>query len=172
MKKDKNKTHIGKESREKEKKNREISLEKKKKKIIYISILILTITVICLYFLTNKYVENKKTDSENVIEYMEKLGKDFYESYYYPQLSELKENGMIEDIPSFLKNFTESGISVSLNKLIDLHFQTEDAINKKISKYKCDFSKTRFVIYPKEPYEKKAYKLEPQIVCEKLNREK
>lgn len=172
MKKDKNANSTEEETQKNEKKNLERSIERKKKIILYILIILLTVIVICFYFLTSKYMENKKPDSENVIEYMEKLGKEFYESYYYPQLGELKKNDMIEDIPIFLKNFTDTGISVSLKKVIDLHFRTEESINKTLEKYKCDFSKTQFIIYPQEPYEKKSYKIEPQIVCEKINLEK
>lgn len=142
--------------------------EKQKKMVIYITIFVLTIIVIGGYFLAKVYLGDRKTDSEKVIEYMEELGRDFYENYYYSQLDSLKGNLMIEDTTSFLKNFEQEGISVPLTRVIELHFRTEKAINKQIGKYKCDFSQTKFIIYPQSPYEKKSYKLEPHIMCNNL----
>ena len=117
-------------------------------------------------------MEGKKTDSENISEYIEKLGKEFYEDYYYQQLKNLKENHMIEDINTFLKNYETTGISVTLNQMIELHFKTEKEINRYLKKYQCDYETTGFIIYPKSPYEKKSYRLESHISCNNLDLKK
>ena len=117
-------------------------------------------------------MESKKTDSENISQYIEKLGKEFYENYYYPQLKDLQANHMIEDRTTFLKNFETTGIPVTLNRVIELRFKTEKEINRYLRNYQCDFKTTGFTVYPKSPYEKKSYQLEPHIVCQNLDLEK
>ncbi len=159
------------EKKEKPKKEKKELTDKQKKLIVYAIIGILVIGVIVLYFASKKAQENEKTDTEKAIEYVRELGKDFYETYYYPQLAELKENEMIEDIPTFLANFTDTGISVSLNVVTQNHFRTEEAINKEIGDYKCDFDDTKVIIYPVEPYEKTSYKIAPMLSCKNLKEE-
>ena len=117
-------------------------------------------------------MQGKKSASENVTEYIEKLGKAFYEDYYYLQLSGLKSNHMVEDTSTFLENFVTSGIPVTLNQVLELHFKTEKQVNKAIKKYQCDFETTGFIIYPEPPYEKKSYRIEPHISCQNLDLKK
>ena len=141
----------------------------KKKEIICITVLILILLGFSLPFLIHSYMEGKKTTLENVTEYIEKLGKEFYEDYYYLQLKDLKTNHMIEDTPSFLENFVTNGIPVTLNQILELYFKTEKEINKYLKKYQCDFETTGFIIYPESPYEKNSYHLEPHIACKNLD---
>jgi len=143
-----------------------------KKQNICIIVFVLLLLVLSLPFIIHSYMENKKSDLESVTEYIEKLGKKFYEDYYYLQLSELKENNMIEDSSNFLENFVINGIPVTLNQVIELHFKTEKELNKFLKKYQCDFETTGFTIYPEAPYEKKSYRLEPHVSCSNLNLEK
>lgn len=145
--------------------------DRQKKLIIYAIIVILIIGVILLFFVSEKSQEKEKSDTEKAIEYVRELGKDFYEDYYYEQLSDLKENEMIEDIPTFLANFKETGISVSLNVVIQNHFRTKEAIKKEIGEYNCDFDDTKVMIYPSDPYEKTSYKIAPILNCKNLKEE-
>lgn len=147
-------------------------IENQKKKNIYLVLLILVLLVLILPLIIHSYIQSKKSASENVTEYIEKLGKKFYEDYYYQQLSGLKGNHMVEDTSTFLENFVTSGIPVTLNQVLELHFKTEKQINKAIKKYQCDFETTGFIIYPEPPYEKKSYRIEPHISCQNLGSEK
>lgn len=149
------------------KKKKELN-EKQKKILVYAIIVLLILSVIGLYFFLNYYNENKKTDSERMIEYMENLGKDFYENYYFDQIGELEKQNMIQDATSFLANLENNGISVSLDLVIEQQFRNREEIKKEIKKYDCDYSATKVVIYPQDPYTKKAYKLEAHVTCNKL----
>lgn len=150
--------------------NRKIFTNKIKEMFIYIGIVIIVFIIFSVVIIFMKNGTNKpKSESEQVIKYMTNLGKDFYETYYYPQLSKLKENNMIEgSIEEYLYNFEKTGISVSLNKVIELQFKTEEAIDKELKKFDCDYDKTKFLIYPQSPYEKKSHKITPYIVCNNL----
>lgn len=141
-----------------------------KKKIIYLSIIILLILIIAIYFISKELIERNKTDRERVTSYVEDLAKDFYEDYYYPQLSDMKKNQLIEDIPMFLSNFEHQGIPVSLNNLIETHYKTEEEINKVLKEYQCSFEETGFQIYPLSPYHKNSYKIDLHIVCDNLSK--
>ncbi len=171
----KNSLRIGKEKkaeREHQINKHEIGFtNQKKKKMIYLSIIIVLIMVILIYFVSKAFLEARKTNQERVTEYIEKLAKDFYEDYYYPQLNDMKENELIEDIPTFLSNFEQRGIPISLNQLIEVHYKTESEINKVLKNYQCSFEETGFQIYPQSPYQKDSYKLDLHIVCENLSKE-
>ena len=172
MKKSKYDTSYKEMSKISDTKKAENLIRNHKRKIIYITFLILIILLFSLPFIYHNYMESKKTDSENISQYIEKLGKEFYENYYYPQLKDLQANHMIEDRTTFLKNFETTGIPVTLNRVIELRFKTEKEINRYLRNYQCDFKTTGFTVYPKCPYEKKSYQLEPHIVCQNLDLEK
>lgn len=142
--------------------------DKQKKIIIYLFIIALIIIAIGLYFLLKKEEEKNVTDTDKVINYVEKLGRNFYEDYYYQQLEMMYQTEESNDIKGFLANFEQTGIPVTLNKVIELHFKTKESINQELSKYDCDFEETKFVIYPKDPYEKNSYKIEPHVVCKNI----
>lgn len=138
------------------------------KKIIYLIIVVLIIVTIGLYFLLKKEEGKNETQSDRAINYVEKLGKDFYEDYYYEQIETIHQNDESTDIKSFLTNFEENGISVTLNKVIELHFKTKETIDKELSKYDCNYDETKFIIFPKDPYEKNSYKIEAHLSCKNL----
>lgn len=149
------------------------SLNKKKEIYIYIGTIgiVFIVLAIMISFITSK-TNKPKSESEKVINYIESLGKDFYETYYYPQLSKLKENNMIEgSIEEYLHNFEKTGIPVSLNRIMELHVKTEESIDKELEKFDCNYDETKFVIYPQSPYDKNSYKITPYIVCNNLKAE-
>lgn len=138
--------------------------DKQKKIIIYLIIITLIIIAIGLYFLLSKEEEKNETPEDKVTSYVEKLGKDFYKEYYYEQMKTIHQ----DDVKTFLNNFGETGIPVTLNLVIDLHFKTKEEIDKKLSEYDCDYEKTKFTIYPKEPYDNNTYKIEPHMSCKNI----
>jgi len=146
-------------------------ITEKKKNVLFTVFLFLILCLFGIPFFIHYSTESKKNASENVEEYIEKLGKEFYEDYYYLQLEDLIENQMIEDTPTFLENFVTTGIPVTLNQILELHFKTEKELRKSLEKYQCDYETTGFIIYPEHPYEKKSYRIEPQIACKNLNLE-
>ena len=117
---------------------------------------------------------NKKSDFEsevakgNILNYSICFIADTKEIYthgnYYSQVSEITE-----DMPTFLANFQEEGISMSINVLIDNGVITEDEakenMKNKDNDTKCDYDNTKAVIYPEEPYKKDSYKVRIQLDC-------
>lgn len=137
--------------------------DKQKKIIIYLIIITLIIITIGLCFLLKKPEKHEKT-TDKATGYIEDLGKDFYKDYYYGQMETIHQ----KDIKTFLMNFEETGIPVTLNQVIELHFKTKEEIDKELSEYDCDYEETKFTIYPKDPYDNNSYKIEPHVVCKNI----
>lgn len=95
---------------------------------------------------------------------LELLGSDFYENFYYEQIGSTQ--GEKEE---FLAKFKDLGIKVNLDNLIR-HKNEEQAelqkefVNEKTNQ-ECNAQNTKVVIYPKESYGKKDYKIEVILDC-------
>lgn len=104
------------------------------------------------------------TEKDEITLYLEEMGKEFYEDFYYEQLG-----NTIEEKSSFLSQYQEIGIKISLetiskykeNKNKDL---TRIFINKETNEV-CNFNTIKVIIYPKEPYEKDSYKMVTEVDC-------
>ena len=89
---------------------------------------------------------------------LEKLGKSFYEDYYYP--SQAKS-------PKTVKDFV-TGIKVNLeniSKFSKIDKKLVDSMVNNKTKKKCDGEKSVVTIYPKKPYGKTDYKIEVKLEC-------
>ena len=94
---------------------------------------------------------------------LEKLGKSFYEDYYYPSQAKSQK-----DVKNFVKRFEKTGIKVNLANIskfskIDKKL-VESMVNNKTKK-KCDAEKSVVTIFPKKPYGKADYKIEVKLEC-------
>lgn len=94
---------------------------------------------------------------------LEKLGKSFYEDFYYPSQSKSQK-----DVKEFVKRFEKTGIKVNLANIskiskVDKKL-VEGMVNKKTKK-KCDTEKSVVTIFPKKPYGKTDYKIEVNLDC-------
>ena len=95
---------------------------------------------------------------------LSELGTDFYENFYYDQLGKSQE-----EREETLKKFSDKGIKIDLDNLIRLNSDnSEDLksifVNKKTGS-SCDAKNTKVIIYPKEGYGKKDYKIETVLEC-------
>jgi hypothetical protein len=95
---------------------------------------------------------------------LSELGTDFYENFYYDQLGKSQE-----EREETLKKFSDKGIKIDLDNLIRLNSDnSEDLksifVNKKTGS-SCDAKSTKVIIYPKESYGKKDYKIETVLEC-------
>lgn len=145
-------------------KNKLILTENQKKIALYVGIGLLVIIVLMLALVLSNFNKKEITEKERLTNYLEKKATNFYQNDYYSKVSEITE-----DMPTFLANFHEEGISMSINVLIDNGVITEDEakenMKNKENDTRCDYDNTKAVIYPEEPYKKDSYKVRIQLDC-------
>ena len=145
-------------------------MEKNKKeqnKIIKVLLLCLIIIIfLCLFgFGINKIIKSITSPKKDELTlYLEDMGKEFYEEFYYEQLgSTLKEK------EKFLSQYKDIGIKISLSTLSKYRGNKfKNMIDKfinKDTKEQCNINTTKVIIYPKAPYEKDSYKMVTEIEC-------
>lgn len=128
-------------------------------------ILLDSVIVMLLVFGGIKIINNiKNVSKDELTVYLEDMGKEFYEEFYYEQLgSTLKEKA------SFLSLYKDIGIKISLETLSKYNGNKfGDIIDKFVNKETnqlCNRNVTKVIIYPKEPYEKDSYKIDTEIEC-------
>ena len=129
--------------------------------LLFVDIIILCLLVFGVIKLVNTMNTVKK---DELTLYLENMGKEFYEDFYYEQLgSTLKEK------ENFLSMYEEIGIKISLDTLSKYKGNKfKDIIDKFINNEtneSCNRSTTKVIIYPNSPYEKDSYKMETEIDC-------
>ena len=138
-------------------------MNKKNIIIICASVIILAVAAVILFVCFGCKKDSKKDNKKELTTNLEKLGKSFYEDFYYVRNEESQE-----DIVEFIKQFEETGISVDLEniskvstvdkKLID------SMINSKTDK-KCDVKESKVTFFPKAPYGKTDYDIKVELSC-------
>lgn len=131
--------------------------ENKKIAIIIAVALVILIAIICALLFS------KKSNEEILKVNMEKIGKTFYEDYYYPSQEKSQE-----DVKAFLEKFQQNGIKINLTNLAKVSKIDQSLINDMVNaktKKKCDFDKTYVTIYPKKPFKKDSYKMKVDLDC-------
>lgn len=146
------------------KETNKINLNETQKKILLyvgIGLLIIFVLVLIFGFSNNK---NSITEKDRLTNYLQDKAESFYKNDYYPQIEELTE-----DISTFLSNFKDEGISMSINVLIDNVGMTEKEAKENMKNKEngtiCDYNNTKAVVYPEEPYKKDSYKIRIQLDC-------
>ena len=94
---------------------------------------------------------------------MEKLGKQFYEEFYYP--SQEKSQA---DVKAFVKKFEKTGVKINLEniaKISKVDKELVDSMVNKKTKKKCDAKNTSVTIIPEKPYGKTNYKVQVNLDC-------
>lgn len=133
------------------------------KKIIIISSIVLVIIVVLVLLLFIKPFEGKSQE-QKLTNKLEELGIDFYENFYYNQIS--KDD---KERAEFLKKYTDIGIKINLDNLSRFKVEETEKIVKefvnKETNEECDKINSMVVIYPKEPYEKKSYSIDVILEC-------
>lgn len=133
----------------------------KKKIIIGAVVVVLVIGIIILICSCNSG-EKKLTNN------LEKLGKNFYEDYYYPSQAKSQK-----DVKKYMEKFSKNGISINLDNLTKISSLDKDLLNdvkKQTKDKKCDYQKTKITIVPKKSYEKKDYTLKVDLDCKKIKK--
>lgn len=97
---------------------------------------------------------------------MEKLGKSFYEDYYYPSQKKSQK-----DIKKYMEKFSKNGISINLDNLTKISSLDKDLMKEVkdlAKKEKCNNNETKIVITPKKDYGEKDYTLKIDLKCDKI----
>ena len=123
---------------------------------------VLLITVVATIGLKVAFSNKGKeeTQEERLTRYLEEMGAEFYENFYYDSLSENQRK-------EFLQKYSEIGIKVNLDNLSRFN---GNQVEEKVSEFKngeqeCDKENTKVIIYPQDEFNKKDYKLETILVC-------
>lgn len=132
------------------------------KKMIIIPICILV--VILLIVFVPKLFKQEASQEEKLTTTLEELGIDFYENFYYNQISSNDE-----ERKEFLEKYKDIGIKINLDNLSRFKSEETEEISKKFvnkeTKEECDKINSMVVIYPKEPYEKTSYSIDVILEC-------
>ena len=135
----------------------------RKKLLVEIIIIVLFLSVVG-YLIGLSYYEKPATEKE-LNNYLEKMGKDFYTTFYYKEVTNKKTK---KEYQEYLKKFETIGIKVSLRNLSMYNNGENDTMIKRFkneSKEECDKDNTKVIIYPKYPYEKNNYEIKTVLKC-------
>ncbi len=131
------------------------------KKILFVGItgVVVIVAVVLAFFLLKG-----KNQEEVLKDYLHDMGIEFYENLYYKQVGKTDE-----DRKEFLTKFTDIGIKINLDSLSRYNIESNQ---EKISAFKnpktneaCNKDNSKVIIYPKEPYGQKDYRVEIQLDC-------
>ena len=94
-----------------------------------------------------------------------RMAKDYYENYFYPNFSSSKGFQQITDLDSAMAKYHERGFSsIRLRQLLLYDNRKNDQYRKQVTKY-CDENKTFIKYYIDPPYEKNSYHYEITYSC-------
>lgn len=132
-------------------------MDKKKIGIIAGAAVVVIAIVVGLILFLNR--SNEKQLNANFT----KLGKQFYENFYYPSQEKSQE-----DVKAFVKKFEKTGIKVNLEnikKISKIDKKLADSLINSKTKKECDAKDSYVIIYPEKPYGKTNYKIEVNLEC-------
>ena len=132
-------------------------MDKKKIGIIAGAAVVVIAIVVGLILFLNK--SNEKQLNANFT----KLGKQFYEEFYYPSQEKSQE-----DVKAFVKKFEKTGIKVNLENIKKVSKVDQNLVKTMVNsktKKDCDAKESYVIIYPEKPYGKTNYKIEVNLEC-------
>lgn len=139
-------------------------MSKKMKDILELMLIIIGLFIVGTIIFAVLF--EKPSSEDELKNYLIKMGTDFYVDFYYEEQSKGKSE---EEIKQYLSRFENTGIKISLKTLEDYSDDNEKLIEKfKNKKKECDKKNTKVIIYPKDPYGKEDYSVEPLLECGKF----
>ena len=142
------------------------------KKIIILLVVIAVIAAIIIGIVihNNKEEDKEKSPSKMTFDLyqmdvegtLKALASDFYENFYWPQMTKKGANKNI------LENYKKSGIKIDVNNLDSWTSDNDELVAKLVNgktKEACDKEKTKVIITPEAPYDKDDYRIETIISC-------
>ena len=139
---------------------------KENKKLFLIGLGVLVVVAIVVFFIFNKPSKDKVNEKDKLTSELEKLGKDYYENYYYVSAANSSD---LADKKEYLKNFTSVGLKINLENLQrynnTLKEKNETVFKNTKDNKDCDLEKSMVTIYPTEPFGKSDYKISVFLDC-------
>ena len=121
--------------------------------VIIIAIFVVVISAIVLLF---------ANDETRVKSNISKLASDYYENYFYVNLT---SSPKFKDLDSTMSKYQEHGFApISLNELLLYGNQKNEDYSDFLTKY-CDRNQTYIKFYPDSPYTKESYHTEYSYSC-------
>ena len=150
-----------------------------KKKIIIISIasvLAVAAIVVGIIFIAKGFKSKPQSNEETLKQNLEKLGRSFYEEFYYPhQVSyidssneKLKKGEKKTTLESHFEKLSKSGIVVDLeniSKYSKVDKTLVDSMVNAITNEKCDGKGTKVTVHPASPYGVSDYTIDVTLSC-------
>lgn len=136
---------------------------KKTKWIISIAVIVVVAIAVGIVWFNNQHGQSSE---EKLTKKLESIGADFYENFYYDNVSSGKSE---EETKTFLERFTDIGIKINLDNLSRYNQgskaeEIKAFVNDKTN-IPCEINNTRAVIYPKDPYGKTDYEVKAELDC-------
>ncbi len=125
--------------------------------IIFLASITVVIAAILSFFLTKEsLVKSRITE----------LTTDYYENYFYPNLTHSDKYQSNPDKESIMENYHTHGLArTTLNDLLLYDNQKNFQYSDFLSKY-CDINKTYVQIFPEPPYEQNSYQIKYHYSCQ------
>lgn len=141
------------------KKVKEFIKDKKKIVIPCLVILILVLVAVIIGIVIAK--ATPKSNEKELNKTLEKIGRDFYENYWYDSLREEEKE--------VLERLSITGFHVNLDNLgrynNKLNEETIKSFVNSETEEACNPEKTKIIIYPNAPYSKTDYTIETVLDC-------
>ena len=131
----------------------------------YLKIVIGLVCIIIILLIFIPFTNSQKKEQKELTKELEKLGKDFYENFYYNQIGgdniETKK-ALLSINGSYGLKITLENIASSLGKEQEIYSKFKNSKENK----ECDKQQTTVTIFPKEPYGQQDYTIETNLECE------
>lgn len=125
--------------------------------VIVMAMLAVVLAVLSKYFLTPEYIVKNK---------IENITKDYYENYYYPQLTALVEMQDPISLAETMERYVTPGFARITLRQILLFDNERYAEAKNILTTYCNENATYIQIFPEAPFEKTDYHVEYHYSCD------
>lgn len=125
--------------------------------IIIAAVVLVAAIAAGLIFFLNRSNEEELTANLN------KIGKQFYEEFYYPSQENSQEN-----VKEFFEKFEKTGIKVDVENIAKANNVDQELIKGMVNsktKKECDKKNSYVIFYPKKPYGKTDYKMDINLDC-------
>lgn len=125
--------------------------------VIFLATLVVVATTIASFFLTKE---------SRIKRQITHLATDYYENYFYTNLTSSPDYKALTNPTSVMENFHTYGLArKTLNDLLLYDNQKNANYADFLSEY-CDVNKTYVRIFPDPPYEKNSYHIEYNYACD------
>lgn len=122
-----------------------------KKRFIFIVSIIIGVVILIVFI--GDFLKNSN-DKRKLELALKNIGEHIYQESYYPAI---KEN---------ISDFSDKGLKLDLYELFEaIKMNSNDYFYNKKTRELCDINNTYVIIYPKQPYGKKDYKINTVLAC-------